>query len=170
MLFNGMRVTKKRLFLCVFSLLLILIFIFGILCRVNKININYFADSELYCEKVVSLLKTREDFMLSEVFEFDFDKAYVSEDVYGDEQYFIEKLGVDTNIDILTLETGAHNRILFIKDNTIIYDFQYEMSVIFPVESGVWIYPDTEISYAEENNEKNPFIKNSIAFSFEETQ
>ena len=82
---------------------------------------------------------------MGDIFDFDFDKAYVSDAVYGDEEYFIKKLDVNTNIEIRTLESGVHNRILFIKDNSIIYDFVYEMYQIPISEKGIWIFQNTKL-------------------------
>ena len=76
--------------------------------------------------------------------------AFVAEEIYGDEKYFLKKLDVDTDVDIPMLETGAHNRILFIKDNRIIYDFIYDMEKIHILEKGINVYPDASIIFVRQ--------------------
>ena len=95
---------------------------------------------------MLQLFETSDKLIVKDVFDFDFDQAYVSDAVYADDKYFLEKLNIETTIDIPTLETGAHNRVLFIKDNKIIYDFIYQMYEIRVFEMGTWIYPDTIIT------------------------
>ena len=127
MLLCGMRATKKRVLLL--SFLFFIVFFFSLLIIIFS---NYrekpYLDSNDYYERMLMLLETSSELKMKDVFDFEFDKAYVTYETYGDEKYFLKELNVDTNVCIPTLESGAHNRILFIKDDRIIYDFIYEMT------------------------------------------
>lgn len=142
MLLNGIWVTRKTLFGIVLISIIVVIALLSLLIKLNQEN-NL--DSKPYSEKLLSLSEKSEEITMGDIFDFDFDKAYVSDAVYGDEEYFIKKLDVNTNIEIRTLESGVHNRILFIKDNSIIYDFVYEMYQIPISEKGIWIFQNTKL-------------------------
>lgn len=142
MLSCGMKETKMNYLIIGFFVLLLLFFLlFGIIFV--KYRNKRYLDSNDYYEKMLLLSETSSELEMKEVFSFEFDKAYVANEPYGDEKYFLKKLDVDTAINIPTLETGAHSRILFIKDNRIIYDFVYEMGKISISEVGIWVYPSS---------------------------
>lgn len=150
MFLNGMRATKKIILLMLISLLILLLFLLVIIISANCGNKQY-RESNDYYERMLLLLETSNELKMNDLFNFEFDKAYIANETYGDEKYFLKELGVDTNIDILTLESGAHNRILFVKNNIIIYDFIYETEKICITETGNWVFPDTTIILSQEN-------------------
>lgn len=149
---GGMQVIKNRKLLVVILcgiIFVILLFVISILGK------KKYPDSEFYDEKMFLLSETSSEVKLGDIFDFQFDKAYVSElisETYADEAYFLEELDVDTNIDIPTLESGVHYRILFVKDDTIIYDYIYYMSEVRIAETGIWIYPDTVLKLKQSNS------------------
>ena len=144
MLLHGMRGTKRSFMFI--TILVFIVILITFMCACNQVRSLQYHGSEYYSEKMLQLFETSDKLIVKDVFDFDFDKAYVSDAVYADDKYFLEKLNVETTIDIPTLETGAHNRVLFIKDNKIIYDFIYQMYEIRVFEMGTWIYPDTIIT------------------------
>ena len=87
---------------------------------------------------------------VGDVFDFDFDEAYVVSTSYGDEAYYLEVFGVTTAVPIYSWETGGHYRIFFVKDKCIIYDFVYDITKIDTHEKGMTIYPDTIMHLTEE--------------------
>ena len=134
---------------------------------INYCEKKQYPENIVFHEKILSLHKTAKTepmkVTIDSVFNFDFDKAYVVnvKYVYADEEYFTETLGFKTNIDIPTLESGIHNRILFFKDDVIIYDFIYEIYKLKIKETEIWIYPNTTIAFTQHNfiDEKNDFIQ-----------
>ena len=154
MLFRGTKVTNKSgllIVFCVFFVFLLLLLIIILTNHKKKQNL----DTNNYYEKLFLLLETSNELMVKDVFDFKFDKAYVANEIYGDEEYFLKELGVDTNINIPTLESGAYSRILFIKDDRIIYDFVYEMEKLCVLKTGIWIFPNTTIILTQQNSIDN---------------
>lgn len=152
MLFRGMKATNKSgLVIAVFIFLVLLLSLLVIFTNHQK---KQHRDPNDYCERLFLLLETSTELMLKDVFDFAFDKAYLAtaDEIYGDEEYFLKKLDVDTNIDIPILESGAHSRILFIKDNRIIYDFVYETEKVCVLKTGIWAFPNTTIILTQQNS------------------
>lgn len=112
---------------------------------------SYLTNQE-YRKKMTDMLENSQNVKLSDVFSFDFDKAYVAhiDSVYASDYYFLERLGMKSKIDLPPSSTnGVGNRILFFKDDAIIYDFRYEFMAIYPTETDVWIFPDTTVTLTE---------------------
>lgn len=104
---------------------------------------------EYYYEQLRSMQDTSEPLTVGDVFEFDFDEAYVYEHPYGDEATYLRKLNVETAVPLRQWDTGGHYRIFFIKDRCIIYDFVYDTIQIDTVKKGITIYPDTPLTLTE---------------------
>ncbi len=151
MLLCGMRVTKKRVLLISFLVFIVLFFLLLIILF-SIYKEERYLDSNDYYERMLLSLETSSELKMKDVFEFEFDKAYVAYETYGDEKYFLKELNVDTNVDIPILESGAQNRILFINDDKIIYDFIYEMSEICIPETGIWVVQDTTLILTQQNS------------------
>lgn len=126
----------------VFALSLSVIFLcFYLLtsCTFQRSSEDYYADMLLQYEKT-------DKFTFSDVFEFDFDKAYIihtTDEVYGDKEYFLEALNVTSTLELQELPNGGMGRVLFVKDNCIIYDFIYDVGCLNIENVGCWILPDT---------------------------
>lgn len=142
MLSSGMKVINKKIFLLATMVFILVLLLVGKVFIDYNEKKQYLAPPEIYYQKMISLLKTSNELSITDVFDFEFDKAYVAYEVYGDEEYFLKVLNVDNNVDIPTLESGAKNRIFFVKDNELVYDFIYEMHIINISETGVWISPN----------------------------
>lgn len=135
MLLNWMKGTKNKL-----PILLCLLVLLGVICLCVHIIINNNkSDQDIYYKKMISLSETSGKVNMSDVFDFEFDKAYVANEPYADEKYFLEKLGVSSALDIPTLESGGFGRILFIKNNEVIYDFIFEVTEISILKSSIKI-------------------------------
>ena len=90
-----------------------------------------------------------DEFTFSEIFEFEFDRAYIihtTDEVYGDKEYFLETLNVTSALELQELPSGGMGRVLFVKDDCIIYDFVYDISYLNIENIGCWISPDTKIT------------------------
>lgn len=144
MLLNGTKVINKKVLcailcvvLCVVLVLLLGKMFIDYYCK------HYFPSSDVYYQKMLSSLKTSDEVVIKDVFDFEFDKAYVASEIYGDQEYFIKVLNLDKKVYIPTLDSGGYNRIFFVKDNELVYDFIYDRGLINIIETGAWISPDT---------------------------
>ena len=118
------------------------------LLTVTACNQSPFLSEEQYCEKILSLAETQTEIAMADVFQFEFDKAYIShpDEAYADEEYFVEKLKVKDTIAIRLFEHENSGRILFVKDDAIIYDFvcfHPQLLIKIFTENGVWVSPET---------------------------
>ena len=99
---------------------------------------------------------------LSEIFDFEFDSAYLSVPVfesYSDKDYFLDLLDVESKLKINSLDSEGFARILFIKDKTIIYDFHYDSLDYVFTQTGILVNADTEIKYLESDEHNRPVIQ-----------
>ena len=103
-----------------------------------------------YLQKMLLLQETSDTVRVGEVFDFDFDEAYVVSGPYGDETCYPDQLGVETAVPIPQWNTEVHYRILFIQDQCIIYDFVYDIRQIDTLQKDVMIYPDTTMTFTTE--------------------
>lgn len=103
-----------------------------------------------YLLNMLLMQETSNTVRVGDVFEFDFDEAYVVSGPYGDETFYSDQLGVETAVPIPRWETEVHYRILFIKDQCIIYDFVYDIRTIDTLQKDVMIYPDTTMTFTTE--------------------
>ena len=74
------------------------------------------SDNEYY-QKMLLLQETSDTAKVGDIFDFDFDEAYVASRPYGDGTSYLDKLGVETAVPLPSYDTGGHYRILFIKTN-----------------------------------------------------
>ena len=102
---------------------------------------------EEYIEKMLLLQQTSDTVRVANVFDFDFDEAYVVYEPYGDEKYYLDKFEVETNVPIFQWDSGRHYRIFFIKNQCIIYDFVYNRNIVDMLQKDVTIYPDTTMTF-----------------------
>ena len=87
-------------------------------------------------------------YTVSDLFKFEFDRAYINERaaVYSNAESFERDLGLKIDTHIRQMESGVHNHILFVKNDTIIYDYVYSTLKIEFTETDIWIYPDTVLT------------------------
>ena len=124
-------------------------------CGVGRSN-NYYND------KLLSVIEDEKEVSLSEIFDFEFDSAYLSVPLYesyAEKDYFLELLDAQTKLRIDSLDSEGFARILFIKENTIIYDFQYETLDYVFSQTGILINDDTQIKYLESDEFNRPVIQ-----------
>ena len=159
-LLNGMQATKKTFF----AILLVLLVLFGLLMVHMIVACHSQKQSQRdYYKIMLSLLDTPKKLKLTDVFDFDFDKAYVVHpfsELYGDEQYFLQELDVDTNVNIPQLGNEGYCRVLFVKNNTVVFDYIYDRSKLCiiesePNETGIWVYPNTSIALTKQSADCN---------------
>ena len=147
MLFVGIKEIRNNLLIITsFVLVLLSIAVLFVGCKKEQFESNNYYENKFFIKE------SKIEFIMKNVFEFEFDKAYIASETYGDKKYFLKKLNADADIDIPMLESGAHNRILFIKDDKIIYDFIYEIGEISFVNKEIFVYPDTQITILRHNS------------------
>jgi len=104
-----------------------------------------------YMNKMITLLNEKSKIKVSDVFEFEFDRAYVFDDCYVSGEGFAEHFDLDISIE--EVESGAqeyNHRIVFVDEQgEFVYEFLYESYILNPYEEGMIIYPDTELELCE---------------------
>ena len=156
MLLNESKQNKKKEIL---GIILWVVFCVVLTVILGKMFADYYykhytPSSDVYYQKMISSAKTANEVAVTDVFDFEFDKAYVACEVYGDQEYFLEVLDLDKKVYIRTFESENKNRIFFVKDNKLVYDFIYERYKLNINETGVWISPDAilEIDLVEDSS------------------
>ena len=143
MFFCRMKGTKTYLMvLCAFAVILLIVAGMIVFCFSST------PSNDFYFNKIRSLRAESQIYKVEDVFDFDFDKAYISEqyaETYADWGFFAKKLNIDTKIDVNPLPSEDYNRILFIKDNHVIYDYIYSCSEIRFLCEDEWIYPHSSV-------------------------
>ena len=105
---------------------------------------------EDYTAKLVSIMNSKEETSVQDVFSFEFDRAYVLnfEDGYLDGDGFAQKYNLD--ISISQVEAGKTDnvqRIVFVDEaGNFVFLFQCTMDEIFIESKGVVIDPETVIN------------------------
>lgn len=122
-------------------------------------------NSEEYCDMIISKLQVQDSIRVDEVFEFEFDRAYVFNDCYISGKGFADRY--DLNIDISEVEPGVSEnirRIVFVDANgKFVFEFKYTTENLL-FEEGVVIYPETTIRRVGDES-GNPI---SLAFEYAE--
>ena len=88
--------------------------------------------------------KVKPTITLDEIFEFDWDCAYVQEHAGMPKEELDAILGFDSDVWALEVWWGFPCRVLFIKDNQVVFEFKYDSNHMDFAEKEVFIYPDTE--------------------------
>ena len=107
---------------------------------------------EKYYKKMYDLLEEKDSITLTDVVDFEFDKAYIGAltEIYYDGDSLSEKLNLESAVDIVPLDSDGLNRIIFVKDGVIVCELVYPRSEIAFSDSsnpsdGIWLTPYTEI-------------------------
>lgn len=131
--------------ICIFFLVIVIFSLFyDYIPNENKIRQDYI-------DKMINLLNKETKIKVNDVFEFEFNRAYVFDDCYLSGEDFASYYELDISIE--EVETGLqeyNNRIVFVDDQgEFIYEFVYESYILNPYEDGMIIYPDTELELCE---------------------
>lgn len=116
---------------------------------------------EKYYKKMHSLLEEKDSITLTEVVDFEFDKAYIGalEEIYYDGNSLLKKLNLESSVDIVPLDSDNLNRILFVKDGVVVCEIVYpHFEIYFEEEddpsAGEWITPQTQIKVISREDER----------------
>ena len=136
-----------------------------VICVLNVFFISCNKIDSQYQNKITELLKTDDTVELSDIFDLDFDYAYLSkvpDESYFKHEHFIKKLNVESEIKLNSLDSEGFGRILFIEDDTIIYDFIYDTSKWIFYETGIYLQPETDLTFGETDQWGRPIIQVDI--------
>ncbi len=131
----------KKIFLLIVSVILVI-----------AVSITAFVvtkSKDKYADKLMKALAKQEKVTVKEIFDFEFDRAYIfgQPDCYFDGRSFAEDHGLNISIEQVPIGTADYNqRIVFVDKNG---DFVYEFSCVYDTlnikSKGIVIYPDTVI-------------------------
>lgn len=119
--------------------------------------------SNLFTETLLCKLKSDESFQVKDVFDFEFDRAYVIGDPYISGKTFVEKYHLNLSINqVEKTSSKTQKRIVFVdKDGNYIFCYQYSSEELIPKAEGFVIYPETEMKRTE-----SPLVWDSVSFEF----
>jgi len=116
---------------------------YGISVR-NEPNRMDFKSLEYY-EKIKSL--DQEKIKLNEIFDFEWDSAFVQNDANEPQESLNEKLGFEANMSILEVIWGFPQRIIFISNKEVVFEFIYDLNFLaFAENKDIFFYPDTSFT------------------------
>lgn len=155
------RMKETRLWLVPLLILLLIVIVIAIVMPFSFSNTH---KSDYYHNVIRSYAEETKICTIGEVFNFQFEKAYIAKqrtETYGDGAYFSQKLDVEINSDIQGLSSGIQNRILFIENRRVIFDYKYLRTAIEFNCEGIWLYPQTRIRIS---SQFDATIGNEIVF------
>ncbi|MEE0264059.1 MAG: hypothetical protein UD936_00380 [Acutalibacteraceae bacterium] len=107
-----------------------------------------------YTKKMLTMLSEKSEFKASEVFDFEFDRAYVflDDEYYYDGESFAKEHNLDISIEeVYTGDQEGIRRIVFVDEKgDFVYCFSFWISDLELSEYGMIIYPDTIIKRYDE--------------------
>ena len=117
--------------------------------------------AEQYIEKMKTALEEKQEVEIREIFEFDFDRAYVFKDTYVDGKGFSSFYNLDISIDQVDKTYSEEvRRIVFVDEKgDFVYEFRYRMGKLYIKEEGMIIYPYTKFKKWESSIEGSQGIE-----------
>lgn len=127
-----------------FSFISVLFVTLTIIIPIIIVN-NVPKNCDYYQEKIILNLNDNSELKVSNIFDFDFDRAYVFKDSYISGEGFAEYYNIDISID--EVEATGHEymrRIVFVdKNGDFVYNFTFRSYELNVKNEGVIIYPNT---------------------------
>ena len=145
---------KKKAFISVLSLSLALPIAFLLLLSTLCLLLTSCTASETdpndtYTQKIHQKLANGESFLLGDIFEFEFDEAYVIPELYSTGDSLLKKYHLSSSIELKDIIYYETTRILFLKDGCVVFDYGYSLAEeykIFTPQADLIIFPDTELT------------------------
>lgn len=132
----------------VFALSLILLGIKSALGTLKELDDGYdYKKADSYVKKIKKLCDAQDEFLVGDVFQFEYDRAYVFKDNYMSGESFARQYNLDISINqVEAVDTEILRRIVFVDENgDYIYEFRYNVEKLTLMEEGMIIYPETII-------------------------
>jgi len=125
-----------------------------------------------YMEKMIAELKANEKVRVGDIFDFDFNRAYIIHDCYNDGEVFAKRYDLDISIkEVKSARYEDQRRIVFV-DNSgdFVYLFEFTTGELNVYDQTVVIYPDTIIEMSEPKVEGAVTIKFNSDIHFREPE
>lgn len=119
--------------------------------------------SQKYTDRLLKRLKSDEVFQVRDIFDFEFDRAYVMKDNYISGADFAEEYDLDISIDeVGKTSAEIQRRIVFVDaEGKYVFEYQYSAETLFAKEEGFVIYPETKMRRTEQ-----PLYWDIVTFEF----
>lgn len=107
-----------------------------------------YIDPNGYDEQMVTALEHSNTITLSDIFEIEFDQAYICDytDAYSSQEQILGKLEITSDVEIRQWYSDTASRILLVNDGVVVYDFCYPGYILIFKPDGLWISPDTPLT------------------------
>ena len=115
------------------------------------ILLDFFEDSEdARSQKYMETIHNQslnKPFLVSSVFDFEFDRAYLIKDAYLDGDGICQEYGLDLSIsDVQSKEQEYIQRIIFVNEKgQLLYEFRYDVADMYIEQNNLIFYPDTKM-------------------------
>ena len=151
----GHRYKLMALLVCMIAILILSSAVMHLKARAND-----------YVDILTDAFDDNQDIQVSEIFDFDFDRAYVFNDCYISGDGFASAYGLDLSISEVRPGTSENiHRIVFVDRNgNLVYEFQYDINQVNFLNEGTIIYPNTRMIKCE------PRIAEAITLFFASTE
>lgn len=151
----GHRYKLMALLVCVIAILILSSAVMHLKARSND-----------YVDILTDAFDDNQDIQVSEIFDFDFERAYVFNDCYISGDGFASAYGLDLSISEVRPGTSENiHRIVFVDRNgNLVYEFQYDINQVNFLNEGTIIYPNTRMIKCE------PRIAEAITLFFASTE
>lgn len=115
---------------------------------ISVVFINRKTRNEInYSAVLIEKLNLQQQIVVKDIFDFEFDRAYVFKDCYLSGEGFSKAYNL--NISINQVPAGSQEyigRIVFVDDlGNFIFEYQYDKNELIAITEGVIIYPNTTI-------------------------
>ena len=132
--------SKRKVIVCVCTVLLLISAIVIIRCTILKENTSY-------GDKLLLIMREQEESTVSDIFSFEFDKAYIFNDSYISGEGLAKRYNLNISIDEVKSGVSENiQRIVFVnKKGDFVYEFKCDTSEVILLEKGAVIYPNTVI-------------------------
>lgn len=102
--------------------------------------------SQKYIKKIHNQ-SLNQPFLVSSVFDFEFDRAYLIKDAYLDGDGICQEYGLDLSIsDVQSKEQEYIQRIIFVNEKgQLLYEFRYDVADMYIEQNNLIFYPDTKM-------------------------
>lgn len=142
---------KNKLLIIICSVIIIINLVLGVFLFVDwigdMVEVNY-------TDKMLTMLSEKSEFKASELFEFEFDRAYtmLPDECYFSGEGFAQKYDLDVSIsEVKSGGDESDRRIIFVdEEGDLVYCFWFKSYDLEADEYGMIIYPDTVIKRYDE--------------------
>ena len=135
---------RKIIFIgiCVMCFFFIVLFFWYHAMRSNTTN-HMYGKNLFYYEQITS--SKDNEILLEDVFQFEWEKAFIQNDSNEEAIILNKKLGFEANIAKLDYWWGYPCRIVFVKNSSVVFEFKYDANYIDFGQKDIFVYPNTRL-------------------------